>query len=214
MFPLHLHDAILVHCTVTELHIFRGWNDDIRENAERQLQLRFPDLTLAHILEHTNSTYAGYTVSGDKWCVLHRVYTNTQDEYAHVWSLQHDCSLEKIRAELIYMINSFIDDNFLLFIIYDHSDFYIRIWNLHPKIQMYTLPISKTIFYEMTRCRLYVDLLVSPNRQAVFFTDNYLLHFVICCTGDVVAVSSELNANVVWKENQLYADNQLIYTLS
>jgi len=218
MIPMHLYDAILVHFTVEELHDCRSLYPDFQCSAERQLQLRFPKLTLSYILTNTDNGPADFSEYNTRlWSlrswyrgISHRVLPKQQ--CIQLCSVQHDCQLEYLRADFMRVYVNTADDDFLLCVMDVDSKFYIRIWDFYTEIQTHTISISKPIYCTMHVLRP-VNLLVSPNRRAVFFTDHVSINLVVYYTGNIVEISMQSSVDVVWKEKQLYADNQLIYTL-
>jgi hypothetical protein len=226
MLPLHLWDAVLAHCTVQALHVFRQWNT---ESAERQLQLRFPNLTLAHILKHTCATTSNLVDCPEVdmlvdccerfWHIQN--YTTAPlskspwDTGLQLWSLQHDCALDSLHGNSILIHNGFIDDDFLLLIVNVDPAFYIKFWDFQSVIQTYTLHISENMYRELTaRGYHQMALLVAPNRQAVWFSDTFSKGFVIQCNGNITSFLVHRGTIMAWKENQLYMDGELIYTLT
>jgi hypothetical protein len=228
MLPLHLWDAVLAQCTIQALHVFRQWNP---ESAERQLQLRFPNLTLAHILEHTNCITkpvdlyrsAKIEVHGDYKGRHWKIITYSQpDQYfkltMQLFSLQHDCSLDILRGDDMCIRANNLDDSIVLILVTVQKRYYIYVWDFQTTIQTYTLPISDIMHRDFV-LNYGLDIILAPNRQAIcvlrasWFTHTSAVAYIIQRTG-FTRMYLAAHATVTWKENQLYADDELIYTIT
>ena len=221
MLPPHLYNAILAHCTVHELHQFRTWNTDIEKSAKRQLQLRFPNLSLAHILKHTVNTLpdpqsnCDYNVSDHtktRWR-----FVRWSSKLMKLYSLQHRCLLDTIQGnEPTAYVN--IDDNFIVVIVDANPEFYIDIWDFQSIIQTHTIVITEDLFNILT-CTRCIEVLVAPNRKAVWLkhavwvAEDVTAGYVIQCDGVIARLLVSTYGKISWKENQLYSGDKLIYTI-
>jgi hypothetical protein len=228
----HLWDAVLAQCTIQELHVFRQWNP---ESAERQLQSRFPHLTRARILKHTTKTrmdlYRSSTVEiyqdfkEPRWHLVRYVDKNqpqtlqrTNLATMQLFSLQHNCALDILHGNMIDVFAGTDDKNMLVLVVKDREEYYIDIWDFQSTIQTHTLIIPESVHYRMTGIEC-TNILVAPSRQALcflwaaWFANVYRMCHIIQCDGVVIQTVVLTHAIVIWKENQLYANDELIYTI-
>jgi len=227
MLPPHLYGAILEHCTVCELHQFQTQTPNIRESAERQLQLRFPKLTLEYILEHTTKTpldlHCDYNIkilgehSELDWLfVRYRIRAwmpyrgPNYNQHAYIFSRRHGCSLDNVHGRDIYTC---MHETYLILIVAVDSRFYIDFWDFHSAIQKFTIVIPECVHRDLIRINFFNKSVLAPNRRAIWFSFTLFSGYVIHLDGVIIKLNVNPSDKITWKGNQLYSGNQLIYTL-
>jgi hypothetical protein len=231
--------AICAHGAVSELHAWRTMPGTIKMAATRALQRRFPNLPWTHILKHTHNVltdlYQSHTIEihgdyiGPCWQIIRYVDTTLpQTVHANglanttmqLFSLQHECSLDIFYEYDTCVITDTADKNWLMFIVETQQrEFYVTIWGFHAKIQTHTIQLSESIYHRLRPNERRMSVSVAPNHQAVWISnvdqtpDNILNGCVVQYNGVIVNLVVAMGT-VTWKENELYVDDKLIYTLT
>jgi len=226
MVPLYLHGAILAHFTVEELHAFRDRNLDMRESVERQLQLRFPKLTLAYILKYTakpllqqstrfndlSETY-NHIIRGLGWELYYFTITPVKDGICfrtmrairiHLRLVRDACCIFEACCQQLRCNTA--EQHLLLFL--SKFDGYDLIWcdfRDLTRVEVQIVEINRDICQHFAPDTPYF---LSPNGRAIL-----IHHTVIHFNGTITPVAIPPHSNVRWTQTCLCVDERIVYTL-
>jgi hypothetical protein len=219
MLPIHLHDAVLAQCTIQALHIFRQWHT---KSAERHLQLRFPSLTLAHILHHTpkplwQQTHVDnypqtcdHIVRGRGWELYYFIPIPTffnlhkSKLRLHLRLTREACGIFDVQCQRVRLN---INARHLLLLICRQNRYDFVWWDFHDltRVAVQYVEISRDICKHFSPDMPYF---LSPNGRAIL-----IHHTIIHFNGTITPVTIPPHGIVRWSQTHLYANNQIIHTL-
>jgi hypothetical protein len=226
MLQPHLLETVLAHYTVKELHTIRSTSQTFKVAAERVLQARFPQLTLAYILKHTafdsplpspykanRVEYIGtpaYTIQ-IRWnnSALTQVPTVGRT-FIHLYSTRHECPLFFTQRPFICSYAHGSDNECILFLLYDeptHSTHNEVIWCVlrdPAAIAIYKFAVD----FAIARRLQTKPVQIAPAGQALLVGSD-----ILYCDGTIVPLTVQPGTVLMWKNGALYGDNAILHVL-